>query len=106
MFSLCPGMWRGEVARLVVGFQPLQEERGSLFFMGITSITIIYVPVGSGRGGAPQVGPGGRYCVPCGWAGAFPRPRGAAPWGPACPGRGPHFSREMGRKRAGGLCHR
>ena len=29
-------------------------------------------------------------------------PRGAAPRGPRLPGGGPHFSREMGRKRAGG----
>ena len=34
--------------------------------------------------------------------GAFPRPRGAAPRGARLPGGGPHFSREMGRKRAGG----
>ena len=33
-------------------------------------------------------------------------PRGAAPRGPRLPGGGPHFSREMGRKRAGALCHR
>ena len=33
--------------------------------------------------------------------GAFPVPRGAAPRGPRLPGGGPHFSREMGRKRAG-----
>ena len=35
--------------------------------------------------------------------GAFPVPRGAAPRGPRLPGGGPHFSREMGRKRAGAL---
>ena len=32
---------------------------------------------------------------------ALTRPRGAAPRGPRLPGGGPHFSREMGRKRAG-----
>ena len=35
------------------------------------------------------------------WAvGAFPVPRGARPGGPACQ-QGPHFSREMGRRRGG-----
>ncbi len=28
---------------------------------------------------------GGGYCVPLGWAGPFPKPRGAAPRCPACP---------------------
>ena len=35
--------------------------------------------------------------------GALTAPRSAAPRGPRLPGGGPHFSREMGRKRAGGL---
>ena len=39
-------------------------------------------------------------CVPFGWAAPKP-PWGAAPRGPAGSGGGPHFSREMGRKRAG-----
>ena len=42
-----------------------------------------------------------RSCVPLGWA-APKHPWGAAPRGPRLPGGGPHFSREMGRKRAGG----
>ena len=42
-----------------------------------------------------------RSCVPFGWA-APKHPWGAAPRGPRLPGGGPHFSREMGRKRAGG----
>ena len=41
-----------------------------------------------------------RSCVPFGWA-APKHPWGAAPRGPRLPGGGPHFSREMGRKRAG-----
>ena len=40
--------------------------------------------------------------VPFGWV-ARSRPWGAAPRGPRLPGGGPHFSREMGRKRAGAL---
>ena len=43
--------------------------------------------------------PGAAY--PSGGQGAY-RPWGAAPRGPRLPGGGPHFSREMGRKRAGG----
>ena len=42
--------------------------------------------------------PGAAY--PSGGQGAY-RPWGAAPRGPRLPGGGPHFSREMGRKRAG-----
>ena len=44
--------------------------------------------------------PGAAY--PSGGQGAY-RPWGAAPRGPRLPGGGPHFSREMGRKRAGAL---
>ena len=53
---------------------------------------------------ALQVGPGawGAVLRTLRVGGAFPRPRGAAPRGPRLPGGGPHFSREMGRKRAGG----
>ena len=43
---------------------------------------------------------GGGYCVPLGWAGLFPALGRSAPL-PRLPGGGPHFSREMGRKRAG-----
>ena len=43
---------------------------------------------------------GGWYCVPFGWAGLFPTLGRSAPL-PRLPGGGPHFSREMGRKRAG-----
>ena len=42
----------------------------------------------------------GWYCVPLGWAGLFPALGRSAPL-PRLPGGGPHFSREMGRKRAG-----
>ena len=42
----------------------------------------------------------GWYCVPLGWAGPFPALGRNAPL-PRLPGGGPHFSREMGRKRAG-----
>ena len=42
----------------------------------------------------------GWYCVPLGWAGPFPALGRSAPL-PRLPGGGPHFSREMGRKRAG-----
>ena len=43
---------------------------------------------------------GGGDCVPSGWV-SRKHPWGAAPRGPRLPGGGPHFSREMGRKRAG-----
>ena len=43
---------------------------------------------------------GGGYCVPLGWVGLFPTLGRSAPL-PRLPGGGPHFSREMGRKRAG-----
>ena len=42
-----------------------------------------------------------RCCVPFGWAGRLPALGRSAPGGPPAR-RGPHFSREMGRKRAGG----
>src|SRR5699024_5542029 len=61
-----------------------RRERGSLFFMGITLITIIYGPVGSGRGGAPQVGPGA-------WGGG----------GTAYPAGGRGFSGASGRSAPG-----
>ena len=68
--------------------------------------------------GLPQVSPcevgsrpvpgGGAvgYCVPFGWSGLFrclgaQRPSGRSAPLPRLPGGGPHFSREMGRKRAG-----
>ena len=41
-----------------------------------------------------------RYYVPFGWPGLFPTLGRSAPL-PRLPGGGPHFSREMGRKRAG-----
>ena len=40
------------------------------------------------------------YYVPFGWPGLFPTLGRSAPL-PRLPGGGPHFSREMGRKRAG-----
>ncbi len=57
-------------------------------------------------GAAPRCPPGpgrGRGAVLCTLrvVQALTRPRGAAPRGPRLPGGGPHFSREMGRKRAG-----
>ena len=68
-------------------------------------------PPGTGRGTTSQVwtcaGPNpaplpgaARCCVPFGWV-ARKHPRGAVPRGARLPGGGPHFSREMGRKRAG-----
>ena len=73
-------------------------------------------PPGTGRGTTSQVwtcaGPNpaplpgaARCCVPFGWV-ARKHPRGAVPRGARLPGGGPHFSREMGRKRARGLCYR
>ena len=62
------------------------------------------VPFGPSQGGPCEVGPGAPE-PPVGRTlrvvGALTRPRGAAP---RCPPtrRGPHFSREMGGKRAGG----
>ena len=41
-----------------------------------------------------------RYYVPFGWPGLSPTLGRSAPL-PRLPGGGPHFSREMGRKRAG-----
>ena len=69
-------------------------------------------PPGTGRGTTSRVltcdGPNpanlpgaARCCVPFGWV-ARKHPRGAVPRGARLPGGGPHFSREMGRKRAGG----
>ena len=52
-------------------------------------------PPGPGRGS-------GRVLRTLRVVAAFSVPRGAAPRGPRLPGGGPHFSREMGRKRAGG----
>ena len=42
------------------------------------------------------------YYVPFGWSGLFRCLGAQRPGGPRLPGGGPHFSREMGRKRAGG----
>ena len=66
----------------------------------------------AGRSCRRQVAPSGpvpwgpprgnlRYYVPYGWSGLFPASGRSAP-GARLPGGGPHFSREMGRKRAGG----
>ena len=41
------------------------------------------------------------YYVPFGWSGLFRCLGAQRPGGPRLPGGGPHFSREMGRKRAG-----
>ena len=46
------------------------------------------------------------YYVPFGWSGLFRCLGAQRPGGPRLPGGGPHFSREMGRKRARGLCYR
>ena len=46
-------------------------------------------------------GPGHRSCVPFGWPRLFRGLGAQRPGGPPAR-RGPHFSREMGRKRAGG----
>ena len=46
-------------------------------------------------------GLGRQWCVPYGWPGLFRNLGAQRPGGPPAR-RGPHFSREMGRKRAGG----
>ena len=68
-------------------------------------------PPGTGRGTTSQVwtcaGPNpaplpgaARCCVPFGWV-ARKHPRGAVPWGPACPAGSPFLSREMGERGSG-----
>ena len=64
---------------------------------------------GPAQGGSCEVGsrpvPGGGavgYCVPFEWSRLFRCLGAQRPGGPPAR-RGPHFSREMGRKRAGGL---
>ena len=94
---------------LLLGILPLvADQRGGFFFSA-----------GIGRGAgldrrpaAPDVGPGGQIfgsTYPTGGRGCseasgrsapLPRLPGSAPL-PRLPGGGPHFSREMGRKRAG-----
>ena len=66
------------------------------------------VPLGPSQGGPCHVGsrpvPGGGavgYCVPFEWSRLFRCLGAQRPGGPPAR-RGPHFSREMGRKRAGG----
>ncbi len=79
---------------LLLGILPLvADQRGGFFFSaGLDR-----------RPAAPEVGPGGQIfgsAYPTGGWGCFEASGRSAPL-PRLPGGGPHFSREMGRKRAG-----
>ena len=78
---------------LLLGILPLvADQRGGSFFAGLD-----WCPA------APEVGPGGQIfgsAYPTGGRGCFEASGRSAPL-PRLPGGGPHFSREMGRKRAG-----
>src|SRR5699024_2038956 len=96
---LMPWHVEGEVARLVVGFQPLQEGAGGVVLHGYHLIILNSRRLGRRRG--PQVGPGawggGGTTYPAGGRGFSEASGRSAPL-PRLPGGGPHFSREMGRK--------
>ena len=111
-------VWRGKAPRWSTGSSPTRYRATApkappaptarqLYSMDIPPVCLVgivyHLGVGSAQtcGGVRPAPGGGRGWVPFGWAAPKP-PWGAAPRGPRLPGGGPHFSREMGRKRAGG----
>ncbi len=95
----------GEVARLVVGFQPLQEGAGGVVLHGYHLNYYIICSCWFRTGWGPAGGAGGlggrRYCVPCGWAGLF---RGLGAQRPVAPParRGSPFLPRNGEKEGRG----